>query len=100
MRNGIKLTVAGLVIGGTVAGAVVTGLPVAQASETPAQATCAAYQAWVRRPTTANLDTMVVDSLHAPYKYAGEDAIGLYKDVASGKSTYVAKDEAYFSKDC
>ena len=37
---------------------------------------------------------MLTDSENAPYKYIGEDAIGLYKDVRSGAAaSYVAKDE-------
>ena len=101
MRNGIKLTVAGLVTVGTFAGAWVTGLPVAQASETPAQRTCAAYTAYVHHPSTGRLDTMLTDSENTPYKYIGEDAVGLYKDVRSGAAaSYITKDKGYFSKDC
>jgi hypothetical protein len=81
-------------------GSAVTHLPVAQASESWSQRTCAAYQAYVRHPSTGRLDAMLTDSENAPYKYVGEDAIGLYKDVRAGDTSYIAKDEGYFTKDC
>ena len=62
--------------------------------------TCAAEKAWVKHPATARLNTMMTDSENAPWKYIGEDADGLYRDVRGGKTQYIAKDEKYFSEDC
>lgn len=86
-----------------VVGFTVLVVPVAAHAGTtvsPAQQTCAAYKAWLAHPSTARLNAMLTASENAPYKYVGEDAVGLYKDVRSGKTTYLAKDEAYFAKDC
>ena len=62
--------------------------------------TCAAEQLYVKHPATVNLDTMVTDSFHVPWKYVGEDASGLYADVRGGKTKYISKDEKYFAEDC
>ncbi len=101
MRKGIKLFGAGVVTVGTLITGGITHLPVAQASESWTARTCAAYAAWAKHPSTARLNAMLTDSENAPYKYIGEDAIGLYKDVRSGAAaSYVAKDEKYFAEDC
>lgn len=101
MRNGLKLASAAVVTAGAVAGSVATGLPSAQAATTPAARTCAAYRTWVAHPSTGRLNTMLTDSETAPWKYVGEDAVGLYKDVRRGAAaSYITKDKAYFAKDC
>lgn len=84
-------------------GGIVLVVPVAANASTAvnwSQRTCAAERAWVKHPATARLNTMLTDSENAPWKYIGEDAVGLYRDVRGGKTTYIAKDEAYFAKDC
>ena len=101
MRRALLVAAGTTVLAATMVGSAVTHLPVAQASESWSQRTCAAYQAYVRHPSTGRLDAMLTDSENAPYKYVGEDAIGLYKDVRSGAAaSYITKDKGYFSKDC
>lgn len=64
-------------------------------------ATCDAYAAWLAHPTTQNLDHMMTVSEKAPWKYAGQNAAGLYSDIRSGaKRKYVLSDERYFNRDC
>jgi hypothetical protein len=104
MRLSIRKIAAGFVL---VAASFTTAFTAGTIAASPASAsvnwtarTCAAEQAYVDRPTTANLDAMMTDSLHAPWRYVGNDAAGLYSDVRSGSVKYVASDERYFSEDC
>jgi hypothetical protein len=64
--------------------------------------TCAAVTAWERHPAPGRLVTLAADSLRVPWKYLGEDAWQLYRDVRvegpGGK--YVSDDEQYLYNDC
>jgi hypothetical protein len=86
------IVVAGILANGTAHASV--------AAQTPAQRTCAAFSTWDHKRTTANLNAMLTVSESAPWKYVGEDAAGLYTDVRSGKTGYIAEDVKYFGEDC
>jgi hypothetical protein len=94
----IALTVAVTIFGSGIAvGAnALTARPVAVSWT---QRTCAAFQTYITHRTTANLDALAADSIHAPWRYVGEDAWDLYGDVSSN-SKYVSKDITYFKEDC
>jgi hypothetical protein len=63
--------------------------------------TCAAFSSWEQHPTTDNLDTLMADSFHVPWRYLGNDAAGLYTDVRSGApAKYIANDKKYLHEDC
>ena len=96
----IKAITAGIAAAGIAV--TVFALP-ASASTTPpswTQRTCSAFAAWEKRPSNANLVTLASDSLHAPWRYLGNDVWGLYSDVRSGSVKYVSDDEQQTYTDC
>ncbi len=94
------LVTAAVLVAASFTTAFTAGTIAAAASVSWAAKTCAAEQAYVQHPSSANLDVMMTDSFRAPWKYVGQDAAGLYSDVRGGSVKYVAKDEAYFASDC
>ena len=81
---------------------VIAATTVAKVTVTPVQRTCAAFTAWERHETRANLDALVVDSFHVAPKYLGADVGQLYADVEGGGtgSKYVTDDKQYVYEDC
>ena len=96
----VPLTLAGLVLVGA------TPLA-AHAAESAAPVnwthrTCAAFTAYEHHPSAANLDRLVVDSLHLRRSYLAADVAQLLADTVTPKSKaqYVATDAQYVFEDC
>lgn len=101
MQFSMRRIAAGFVlVAASLTAAFTAGTSPASASVNWTARTCAAEQAWVKHPSTANLDVMAEDSFRAPWRYVGDDAWGLYSDVRSGSAKYVKADIGYFRQDC
>jgi hypothetical protein len=77
----------------------------ANASVTSQAKVCAAFAAWEKHRTTANINAVVADTLAMAWsgsaRYVGEDAAGLYGDVRGGAAAkYVTSDVKYMTEDC
>lgn len=69
------------------------------------QKTCAAFAAWEKHPSAANIDAMLADTFTMTWsgdsKYVGGDAASLYGDWRSGAAgKYVNDDVKYMREDC
>jgi hypothetical protein len=67
---------------------------------TPAQKTCAAFRAWDKHRSTANLDAMMTASERAPWHSIGTDVNVVYTDVRAGYKLDLAADVAGVRQDC
>ena len=99
----IKRILAGI----AAAGITVTAFAVpAHASTKPApnwtDRTCSAFSRWQDKPTTANLDKLVVFSLHLPRGYLQADVLELAADAMTAKpdAGYVDVAAQYVGEDC
>lgn len=78
----------------------------ASATETPQQATCAAFRTWEARPSAANLEAAVRLTFQGSGWTSGLghwlvlDLSRLYGDWRSGSTTYVVHDATEVARDC
>jgi hypothetical protein len=77
----------------------------AHAATAPAswtQRTCSAFATWQHKPTTGNLDALVLASLHLPRGYLAADVGQLYANAATAKpkATYISDAAQYLYEDC
>jgi len=66
------------------------------------QRTCSAFSRWQDKPTTADLDKLVVFSLHLPRGYLAADVAELLADSVTAKPDqgYVSVAAQYVGEDC
>lgn len=67
---------------------------------TAAYRTCKAFAAWEKRPTPGRLNTMMRDSVSAPWHPLGIDTVVLFTDARNGDAFDLPADKAAVTDDC
>lgn len=67
---------------------------------TPAARTCAAFRTWDHKRTAANLNTLMADSITAPWMPLGTDVVILFMDVRDHDTIDTRDDVTALGEDC
>jgi hypothetical protein len=70
------------------------------AAPSPAARTCAAFRTWSAHQSGERMDTLVTDSVTAPWHPLGADVVVLYTDARDGDTLDRASDVASVAADC
>jgi len=95
MITRLKITAlaAGVAFAG-IAGASLAGNAANATGLSPTARTCAAFATWNHSKTAAHLNTLMADSIAAPWHVLGTDVVVLYTDVRD-HDTYDAPSDAH-----
>lgn len=67
---------------------------------TPAERTCTAFRAWLAHPTAGRLNTVMRDSVSAPWRPLGADVVVLFTTLRNGDTTDRASAVSDVTADC